>query len=73
MSDIAIPVVPAIGTEDKCECCPVHHDQIRRMEIRMRDLSVTIENLATQIGPALTMIGQPGGISSILFGRKTKG
>lgn len=49
-----------------CSCCAEHFDRIRRTEERVRDMHVILSQLAEKIGPALAMIGQPGGIAAAL-------
>ena len=49
-----------------CTCCPMHEERNRRMELRVYEIHVILANLAGKIGPALTMIGQPGGIAAVL-------
>ena len=53
-----------------CSCCPEHAERMRRMEERVRDLAVAVEAFMTTVEPAMRMIGQPGGIASLLFKRK---
>ena len=54
----------------ECSCCPEHAERMRRMEERVRDLAVAVESFMTTVEPAMRMIGQPGGIASLLFKRK---
>ena len=56
-----------------CTCCPVHEERNRRMEQRVYEMHVILADLAGKIGPALTMIGQPGGIAAVLNPFKRQG
>ena len=66
----------ALFVEDvpDCTCCPVHEERNRRMEQRVYEIHVILADLAGKIGPALTMIGQPGGIAAVFnpFKRQAK-
>ena len=65
------PIEPIyLKVSDTCKCCPEHAERMRRMEERVRDLAVAVESFMTTVEPAMRMIGQPGGIASLLFKRK---
>ena len=71
-ADHGYPIPESTGEllSEGCTCCPEHSERMRRMEERVRDLAVAVESFMATVEPAMRMIGQPGGIASLLFKRK---